>query len=180
MKRGSTATVTAAITLNRSVTPEQVLRSAGATEAPAIIVSCIVDARLSGPEYTFAINDRSWQSRSFLTANTAHWIWYVGPKIGGSQALSLQVRPIVSVRYAKNPNSLVSAENANIETYPIQVHVDVPWTERPAELMSRMADMLKVAQGLVEAMTGFLIALAGFLTAAGVKRKRAKHPELAA
>ena len=177
MTRGSTATVTAAITLNRSVAPEQVLRSPGATETPAIVASCIVDARLTGSEYTFAINDSSWQPRSFLTANTARWTWYVGPKIGGGQALSLEVRPIVSVRYVKNPNSVVSAENANIETYPIKVHVDVPWTERPAELMSRIADTLKVAQGLVETMTGLLVALVGFLTAAGIKRKKATHPK---
>ena len=175
MTRGSTAAVTAAVTLDRSVVPERVLRSARATEAPAIVVSCIVDARLAGSEYAFTINDRSWQARSFLIANTARWAWYVSPKIGGDQALSLEVRPIVSVRYASNRSPPVSAANASLETYPVKVHVDVPWTERPAELVSRVADTLKVAQGLVEAMTGLLVALAGLLTAAGIRRKRVKH-----
>jgi hypothetical protein len=106
--------------------------------------------------------------------NTAQWTWYVGPKIGGNQTLLLDVRPIVKIRRPGEQDSFASAESANIQTYPIKVHVDVPWTERPAELMSRLADTFKVAQGLIEAMTGVLTALLALAAVLGIRRARSK------
>jgi len=174
MKRGDTQTVTAAVTLSRRVAPERVLNSVSAAASPAIVVSCIIDARLRASRYAFTVDNQTWQQRSFLTMNTARWTWYVGPKIGGNQTLLLDMRPIVKVRYASGRDSFASAEDANIQTYAIKVHVDVPWTERPAELMSRLADTFKVAQGLIEAMTGVLTALVALAAALGIKRARSK------
>ncbi|HTZ86597.1 MAG TPA: hypothetical protein VMB05_08000 [Solirubrobacteraceae bacterium] len=173
MTRGNTETVKAALTLNRSLPPERILQSTSATAAPAIVVSCVVDARLRSSTYTFAIDDRTWQEKSFLETDTAHWEWYVGPKIGGDQKLSLDVRPIVSVRRSNEPEEAARPEEASIETYAIDVKVQVPWTERPAELMSRLADTFKVAQGLVETLTGLITALVALAAVLGFKRAKA-------
>lgn len=178
MTRGDTATVTAAVTLDRSMLPSRVLKSAGELGAPAIVVSCVIEARLSASSYDFNVNQRGWVSQSFLTSDTARWTWYVGPKIGGSQTLILNVRPIVRRRPVGGSDISAIAESADVQLYPIRVQVKVPWTERPAEIMSRIAGTFKVAQGLVEGTTGLLAALLAFGAVAGIKRsgiKRSKN-----
>jgi hypothetical protein len=182
MTRGNGETVTAGVTLSKTVDPERVLHASGGTAAPAIVVSCVLDARLRGSTSSFSIDDGSWQARSFLTGNTVRWTWSVGPKIGGSQTLLLDVRPIVSIRSSKPEGESASdlaPEDATVETYPIKVRVNVPWTERPAELMSRLAGTLKVAQSLVEALTGLVTAAVALLAALGIRKARAKRQESA-
>jgi hypothetical protein len=66
------------------------------------------------------------------------------------------------------------AESSDVQSYPIEVQVKVPWTERPAEVMSRLADTFKVAQGLVEATTALLAALLALAAVLGVRRTKAK------
>ena len=146
--------------------------------APAIVVSCLVDARLAASPYDFNLNDQGWIQRSFLTADTAKWSWFVGPKIGGSQTLLLQLRPIVEMRPAQGGSaSFVSAEEtSNVRQYEITASVSVPFTERVPEVMSRLAASFKVAQGLVESITGLLTALAALLAFLGIKRWRKKRP----
>ncbi len=180
MTRGDTATVTAAVTLNRSVLPNRVLQSSGAVAAPAIVVSCVIEAQLSGSGYDFNVDNRAWVPRSFLTADTARWTWYVGPKIGGTQTLVLNVRPIVNIHTTRSSSSFVTAETADVQQYPIKVHVNVPWTERPAEVMSRLAATFKVAQGLVEATTALLVAVSALLGFVLHKRSRSKRAASAA
>ena len=82
----------------------------------------------------------------------------------------------MSLRSASGSGAFVSAESSNVQPYPIKVQVKVPWTERPAEVMSRLADTFKVAQGLVEATTALLAALLALAAAMGIKRSRAKRP----
>jgi hypothetical protein len=177
MTRGNTSTVTAALTINRSVRAPEVLRSEGAVAAPAIVVSCLVDAQLTASPYDFNLNDQRWIERSFLTADTAKWSWFVGPKIGGTQPLVLKLRPIVEMRRVNS--SFVTAETSNVQQYEIRASVSVPFSERFPEVMSRIAASFKVAQSLVESITGLLTALAAFLAFVGIKRwrkKRAKPP----
>jgi hypothetical protein len=175
MTRGGTATMTAAVTLDRNMSPSRVLRSVGAVAAPAIVVSCAIEAQLSASLYDFNLNEHEWVPRSFLTSDTARWTWYVGPKIGGTQTLVLNVRPIVRLHHVGESKSSDVVERADVQSYPIKVQVRVPWTERPAEIMSRLADTLKVAQGLVEGITGLLLALVALGTAVGVRRSKAKR-----
>jgi hypothetical protein len=175
MTRGDTATVTAVVTLDRTMLPSRVLQSAGAVAAPAIVVSCAIEAQLSAPLYDFNLNEHEWVSRSFLTSDTARWTWYVGPKIGGTKTLVLNVRPIVRVHHVDESEASNIVERADVQSYPIKVQVRVPWTERPAEIMSRLAGTFKVAQGLVEGITGLLLALAALATTAGIRHSKAKR-----
>ena len=175
MTRGDTATVTAAVTLDRNMSPSRVLESVGAVAAPAIVVSCAIEAQLSASLYDFNLSEHEWVPRSFLTSDTARWTWYVGPKIGGTQTLVLDVRPIVRLHHVDEPEASGIVKRADVQSYPIKVQVRVPWTERPAEIMSRLAGTFKVAQGLVEGTTGLFLALVALGTAAGIKRSKAKR-----
>jgi hypothetical protein len=53
--------------------------------------------------------------------------------------------------------------------------VSVPWTERPAEVMTRTAATLNVAEGMVKALTAVAVALAALATALGALRLRRKR-----
>lgn len=175
MTRGDTATVTAAVTLDRNMLPSRVLESVGAVAAPAIVVSCAIEAQLSASLYDFNLSEHEWVPRSFLTSDTARWTWYVGPKIGGTQTLVLDVRPIVKLHHVDEPEASDIVERADVQSYPITVQVRVPWTERPAEIMSRLAGTFKLAQRLVEGTTGLLLALVALGAAAGIRRSKAKR-----
>jgi hypothetical protein len=174
MTRGDTTTVTAAVTLDQSALPSRVLRSTGAVASPAIVVACVIEARLGASSYIFNLDERGWLSRSFLTSDTARWTWNVGPKVGGTQTLTLEVRPIVRLAPASGSSDFAGAESSDVQSYPIKVQVKVPWTERPAEVMSRLADTFKVAQGLVEATTALLAALLALAAVLGIRRSKAK------
>jgi len=175
MTRGDTATVTAAVTLDRNMSPSRVLESVGAVAAPAIVVSCAIEAQLSASLYDFNLSEHEWVPRSFLTSDTARWTWYVGPKIGGTQTLVLDVRPIVRLHHVDEPEASDIVEKADVQSYTITVQVRVPWTERPAEIMSRLAGTFKVAQGLVEGITGLFLALVALGAAVGIRRSKAKR-----
>jgi hypothetical protein len=160
MTRGETNTVLAAVTLEQSLPPARVLHRRGATEEPGVVVSCRVQARLSGSHYDFDIEAEDWIERSLLTTDTARWSWYVTPKIGGEKSLVLQVRPIVKFRGVAGDNILASASRSSVQEYETSVHVGVPWSDRPQETMTRLAATFNVAEGLVKALTGLLVALA--------------------
>jgi hypothetical protein len=171
MTRGNTELVTAVVKLTNELPSEAVPGKPGSERG--LVVSCSAEARLRGSKYAFSIDDTNWQRRSFVTWNTVSWTWEVGPKIGGEQTLVLDVRPIVSIQAARNASGATPNQEI-VRSYPIEVDVSVPWAERPAEVMSRLADTFKVAQGLVETLTALLAALIAFAGTVGIKRRRAK------
>lgn len=176
MTRGEAAAVAAAVTLDDSAPPEQVLHRANATAEPGFLVSCHVQARLRASSYEFDVDQSDWVDRSLLTADTAHWSWYVTPKIGGAHTLVLQLRPVVKVRPEGSGSESTAADlDASIAEYETSVDVNVPWTERPQETMSRLAATFQVAEGLVKAVTGLVVALGALLTALGVRRRRRRN-----
>ena len=69
----------------------------------------------------------------------------------------------------------MSAEDSNVQEYETSVHVNVPWSEKPAETMSQVAATLKVAEGLVQAMTLFVAAVVALLAALGIRRHKRKR-----
>ncbi len=173
MTRGDAETVAAAVTLDASTPPDQILRRGGAADEPGVIVSCRVQARLVASPYEFELSERRWIERSLLTGDTARWSWYVTPKVGGMHTLVLNVRPIMKVLQTDGvPTSVVAAGGSNVQEYETAVHVEVPWTERPQETMSRIAATLKVAEGLVRAATALLAALLALVTVLGIRRRR--------
>lgn len=174
MTRGNTELVTAVVTLNNELPSEAVPGKPGSERG--LVVSCSAEARLRGSKYAFSIDDTNWQQRSFVTSNTVSWTWEVGAKIGGEQTLVLDVRPIVSIRAARNSSGAIPNREI-VRSYPIKVDVSVPWAERPAEVMSRLADTFKVAQGLVVTLTALLTALIAFAGTVGIKRRKAKAPK---
>ncbi len=95
------------------------------------------------------------------------------PKVGGSHTVVLSLRPIVALRSRGDSATEVSVEDANVQQYETRVHVNVPWYERPPELMSRLADTFKVAEGLVTALTGVVVAILALFAALGIRKKRA-------
>lgn len=159
MTRGDATTVVAAVTLDQSLPPDRVLRREDATAESGLVVSCRVQARLSGSQYDFDIDREDWIERSLLTSDTARWSWYVSPKIGGDHNLSLKVRPIVQFRRTDGSTVLIDASRSNVQEYETRVHVKVPWSERPQETMSRLAATFKVAEELITALTALLLAI---------------------
>jgi hypothetical protein len=175
MTRGDTDTVTAAVTLDQSVPRDKVLhrRDDVTAEEPGLVVSCRIQARLNASQYQFEVGDKGWVARSLLTTDTAHWSWYVTPKIGGTHTLVLDVRPILTLNNTETEQ--VSAEVSNVQEYETSVHVRVPWTERPQETMSRLAATFKVAEGLVKAITLLMVALVALGAALGIRGRQRKR-----
>jgi hypothetical protein len=178
MTRGHSDTITAAVTLGRSVPADKVLHRIGAAEQPGVVVSCRIQARLHSSPYEFKVDSTRWVERSLLTQDTARWLWYVTPKVGGTHTLVLSLRPIVKLQ-SESSAALVSTSGAesDVQEYEISVHVNVPWMERPQEIMSRLAATLKVAQSLVEALTLLVGALLSLGAVLGIRKRRRKSKE---
>jgi hypothetical protein len=168
MTRGDAEPVTAAVTLDQSLPPSEVLETEGGVEASGIVVTCVVEARLDSSSDEFEIEPtRDWIRRSFETESTRRWTWFVTPKIGGTQAIVLYLRPIVSVA-GETQERLASS--SNVKELETTVDVSVPWTERPAEVMTRIASTANVAVEMVTALTVLVGAIGALLAALGIKR----------
>jgi hypothetical protein len=175
LTRGDSGTIVAAVTLDGSIPREKVLhRNDDITaEEPGLVVSCRVEARLNASHYQFDVSETGWVARSLLSTNVARWSWYVTPKLGGTHTLVLDLRPILTMSNAETHE--VSAETANVQQFETRVHVSVPWIERPQETMARLANTLKVAEGLVKAMTLLTLALVALGAALGIRRKKTRR-----
>lgn len=179
MTRGDTELVKAAVTLNQAVPPKEVLDRAGAVGVPGIVVSCSLQARLTASRYEFEIEQTGWVRRSLLTTDTARWAWDVTPKVGGQHSIVLSVRPIVVQEKSSDDEDRVleGEEAANVQQYEIDVAVDVPWAERPAELMTRIAATLSVAEEMVKALTALIVAGAILLGVLGIRKTRRERTQ---
>jgi hypothetical protein len=178
MTRGGTDTVIAAVTLGRSIPPDEIIHREGAVAEPGVVVSCLLRAELTASKYEFEIVPTGWVERSLHTTDTARWSWYVTPKIGGANSLVLKVRPIVRIRPEDSGEAVpVSAIESNVLEYETSAHVDVPWTERPQETMSRLAATFKVAEELVTALTALVAALIALGATLGIRRFRRRKAE---
>jgi hypothetical protein len=176
MKLGDSSDVKAAVSLNQSAPPQQVLPRTHAVGEPGLIVSCRLQARLSASKYDFDIDESGWLDRSVYATDTVRWVWSVTPKLGGDHTLTLYVRPIVSQQLTGSDSATSRAAKANIRDYTTSVHVDVPWNKRPEELMTQVASTLSVAEGLVKTLTALIfasIALWGVL--AGLRKRRRRR-----
>jgi hypothetical protein len=171
MTRGDPAAVAAAITLDVATPPDQVLRRPDAEGESGFLVSCHVQARLRVSQYEFEVEENSWIDRSLLTSDTVRWSWFVTPKVGGTQTLILQVRPVVVITDPDASTApMVTESDASIMELETTIHVAVPWTERPQEIMSRLAAMFKVAEGLIKAITAVVLALGVLFAALGARK----------
>jgi hypothetical protein len=174
MTRGDSTTVTAVVTVDYRLPPEEVLPGPGSAASPSkYLVSCVVKAQLSGSSWDFNINNTGWIAESFYTTDTVSWSWFVGPKLGGTHTLILRVRPLVETSAAVSPAS--TAANSDVVPFTIAAHVHVPWTQVPAEVMSSLAANFKIAQGLVDSISGLIVALGALATALRIKKWRARH-----
>jgi hypothetical protein len=172
MTRGGSETVTAAVTLTQSVPPDKILHRRGATEEPGVLVSCQVEARLSSSPYQFEVNPPGWVRRSLLTTETVRWFWYATPKIGGSHTLVLSLRPIVRVQQPASTAPISLIAESDVQQYETEVHVSVPWSERPQEIMTRLAATFGVAETLVKSLTALVAALIALGAVLGIRRHR--------
>jgi hypothetical protein len=173
MKVGDSETVRAAVTLDQSAPPEEVLPRTDAVGAPGVVVSCLIQARLSASKYEFENDNSVWIDRSVYETDAAQWVWSVTPKLGGDHTLTLFVRPIVREREERGVSDTSRAIEANIRDYTTRVHVSVPWNRRPEELLTQLASMLNVAEGLVKALTALILAISALVGAiAGLRHWR--------
>jgi hypothetical protein len=171
MTRGNTTPVAAAVTLARHRPGDVVLRGASPGMVKRVwVVSCLFQARLSYSDYEFDVEPAGWQARSTFTSNTAHWTWFVKPKLGGDHTLVIELRPVLELKSRSGHQFDTSLAASDIAEYPVSADVSVPWQERPAELMSEVANDLKVAEGLVKAATGLVVAIGALLAALGIRR----------
>jgi hypothetical protein len=136
------------------------------------VVSCLIQAQLTSSPYEFEVHPTGWAERSLLTRDTVRWFWYVTPKVGGTHALVLNLRPIMKLRPLGNATVSVRGTESNVQQYETSVRVHVPWTQRPQETMSRLAATFKVAEGLVTTLTGLVAALVALGAALGIRRQR--------
>jgi hypothetical protein len=172
MTRGDSSAVTAAVTLDQSTPPTRVLHRPGAVAEPGVVVSCLIRAQMTASKDDFDVDHTGWVERSLLTTDTARWSWYVTPKIGGTHTLVLSVQPIVAMRSKRGIGQALASTTSDIGQYETRVHVNVPWSERPQEIMSRLAETFNVAEGMVKALTALVVAIIGLLAALGIRRKR--------
>jgi hypothetical protein len=175
MTRGESNAVTAAVTLDQTTPPTRILHRPGAVAEPGIVVSCRIRAQMTASTDDFDVDQHGWIERSLLATDTARWSWYVTPKIGGTHTLVLKVQPIVAVRPTGGVAApLPASASSDIGQYETRVHVNVPWSERPQEVMSRLAETFNVAEGMVKALTALVLAVIGLLAALGIRRKRGR------
>jgi hypothetical protein len=175
MDLGDSTDVHAAVTLNTSLPPKEVLpRTNAVSGEPGLVVTCRLQARLSAPADEFNVDNRDWVENSFLGTDTVRWVWSVTPKLGGDHTLTVYVRPFVVQR---PEGHLTEADLASEETtleYTTRVHVNVPWNKRPEELMAQIASTLNAAEGLVKALTALIVAIVALLVAIPKLRRRKK------
>lgn len=162
MTRGETGTVALAVTLARDVPPADVLGQPGASEEKGLLVACVLQARLLAPtgQFTVDAEGRDWQSRSLETQDTAEWLWQLTPRLSGSYAVSVELRPVVRIADIDGTSRERALRKANIRTYKTTVHVVLPPAERPAWWM-------RWAKGRVDDATNLLQSLAVLVGAAG-------------
>jgi hypothetical protein len=175
MKVGDASTIRAGVTLDERVPPERLLRRTDVASASGLVVSCTLQARLAGPEDEFEIDETGWISRALVASDQATWVWSVRPKLGGDHTLTVFLRPIVRRRESGAQTEVDLATDAEIRDYETQVHVDVPWNEKPEELMTQLASALDVAEGLVKALTALVVAVGALLAAVATVRARRRR-----
>jgi hypothetical protein len=98
----------------------------------------------------------------------------VTPKVGGTNSLVLSLRPIVTVDQG-DVSAASLASSSNVQDFEASVDVSVPWTERPAEVMTRIAATANVAVALVQALTTLIVVSGGLLAALGIRRLRSNR-----
>jgi hypothetical protein len=161
------------VTLDQSTPSEQILHRPSAAEEAGVVVSCRIQAKLRTAPHEFEVDPSGWVERSLLTSDTARWSWYVKPKVGGTHTITLFVRPIVKARPVGQTTVVyLTGAESDVQLYETEVHVRVPWTERPQETMSRLAATFNVAEGLVKAITAFVLALLALAAAFGIRRRK--------
>ncbi|MCW2566845.1 MAG: hypothetical protein JWN54_942, partial [Mycobacterium sp.] len=160
MVRGRSTTVRAAVTLGAAKPPAQLLHSSGSTHTVSVLVSCQVEAQLTGDAGVFEISDTGWQSRSLLTSKTAEWIWFVDPRRGGDQTLAVNVRPVVRIE-ERDGGRQVSSIVASTQTFDISVAVQVPPEEAAREGLDRTKVLLLSVGGLLAAVAVVVSAALG-------------------
>ncbi|MFK5635982.1 hypothetical protein ACI3EQ_15510 [Ornithinimicrobium sp. LYQ103] len=170
MTSGESSVVAFAVTLDQTTPADEILQRPGPQEEFGYRVSCRVQALLEGSPYEFEISEGDWVDRSFVTTDTARWSWYVTPKIGGDSTLVTRIRPILHIEDLDAGFVTEEDLDSSIKEFETRVSVTVPWTERPQEMLSRLAKTLQIAEGFVKALTGVVLAVGGLFAALGIKK----------
>jgi hypothetical protein len=164
-------TVTALVTLNTKIPPDQLLPNRGA-KADAIYVACEIEARLSGGVDEFTIQPADWQSRSLVGTQDAKWTWIVAPQVGGTRSLVMELRPIV-----KRENRSKGGTNSEILTtasFESTVHIKVPADQRISDMAIRSRVVFNDLTGAAKALYALVLAifvLAGVLGGRSLKQR---------
>jgi hypothetical protein len=171
MRRKSSQTIDAAITLRTQLPPQEILQGKEAT-ARKVRVSCVVQAQLRAPEAEFEIQNRSWQPQSLLTSPTARWTWSVTPNQGGNHELRLAVKPVIALQDESGrsipPGSQIEASEL---VRPISVDVSVPPDQWMEDKFDRATSFLVSVKGIVASLTGVIAAVGALLVALRWRRR---------
>ncbi len=157
MVRGDAKLVEAAVTLDVGTLPEQILD----VEGPAVrqvLVSCKVEAELRSDSNEFEIKEPGWQPQQLTTQRTAHWNWFVTPKLRGTHEIVLAVRPVVVI-VETNIGAESKESDATEVPHPISVVVSIPWYERLPEILERTKNVLASAKETLLALGGVVSAI---------------------
>lgn len=166
MTRGSSSTVTAVVTLNTQLPPDQVLPGKGAA-SEQLYVACEIEGSLFGDEEEFSVRPTDWQSRSLIGDQDAKWTWVVKPRMGGTRSLVMDLRPVVKVEDASGELKTQSLTTVSFES---TVHVRVPADQAISDAATRAKVMFDSLSGLIKAMTLLVAVSIALGTALGLRR----------
>jgi hypothetical protein len=180
MAQGDAAVVdAAAVILDTTLPPEELLRTAGGTAEP-VRVSCRVQAQLRGASEEFLVDPEGWESQDFYPATTVSWSWFVKPRVPGDHELLLDVKPVVAVNgIVDTSDPLYRSPAPQTKTFVTSVHVTpdpnasaTPPVAPPASAAlttSTSASPNPTSEpgwtGRINGWTAFLLALGGLLAA---------------
>jgi hypothetical protein len=144
--------VEAHIVLDEADVPQMTLED---DEGTRIRVSCTVEARLRGGE--FSIDDEGWREENLRTASSVSWSWFVTPERLGEHRMTLEVRPVLLVGATESTGTTLR------EPRTVEV-VDAGFGARSLRWLRQITEALRTVEGL-------LLALAAVLVAAGLLGK---------
>jgi hypothetical protein len=122
-------------------------------EGTRLIVSCTVEARLRGGE--FSIDDTDWKKESLISAtSSASWSWFVTPNRLGEHQLTLEVRPVLLI------DQEISTTVHERRTVTV---VDSSFGARLLRWLGLTTDVLNTFERLLLAISAVLVAAAGVL-----------------
>jgi hypothetical protein len=181
MTVGREAAINVAITLRTSALPSQVLPGANSPTAESVLVACRVTGVLRIDTAAFSVADDTplAQSVKILSSEDARWHWLVTPSKAGRFTASAELKPIVSLQGASDPQPV--DEELPSKSFDAVVIVNAPADQAISDTTGRLTAVLLKLTALLAAIAALLAAAVRLFTGAWLPWRKsagaAQEPE---